>query len=95
MWTPAGAVCAVPAATVAVERVQSGAHYPSEVAVGAAIGLTGVWLIRRTKPGLALLALAGWRYTVRAMHTMLISGSQRPPGGCPAFTSGTRPGPVP
>ncbi|MFD8222961.1 phosphatase PAP2 family protein [Streptomyces massasporeus] len=32
---------------VAVERVQSGAHYPSDVAVGAAIGLTGAWLIRR------------------------------------------------
>ncbi|MEU6682922.1 phosphatase PAP2 family protein [Streptomyces sp. NPDC046832] len=46
-WPLAGAVCAVPAAMVAVERVQSGAHYPSDVAAGAAIGLTGAWLIRR------------------------------------------------
>ncbi|MGW0856950.1 phosphatase PAP2 family protein [Streptomyces sp. NPDC002690] len=46
-----GAVCAVPAALVAVERVQSGAHYPSDVAVGAALGLTSAWLVHRT-PGL-------------------------------------------
>ncbi|MCF1644185.1 MULTISPECIES: phosphatase PAP2 family protein [Streptomyces] len=52
-WPLAGAVCAVPAAMVAVERVQSGAHYPSDVAVGAAIGLTGAWLIRRA-PSLVL-----------------------------------------
>ncbi|WP_436849369.1 phosphatase PAP2 family protein [Streptomyces massasporeus] len=52
-WPLAGAVCAVPAAMVAVERVQSGAHYPSDVAVGAAIGLTGAWLIRRA-PNLML-----------------------------------------
>ncbi|MFD5743997.1 phosphatase PAP2 family protein [Streptomyces massasporeus] len=70
IWTSAGAVCAVPAAMAAVERVQSGAHYPSDVAVGAAIGLTGAWLVRRTKPGSALLALAERRYTVRAMHTV-------------------------
>ena len=46
-WPPAGAVCAVPAAMVAVERVQSGAHYPSDVAGGAAIGLASAWLARR------------------------------------------------
>ncbi|MFF9172356.1 phosphatase PAP2 family protein [Streptomyces sp. NPDC014796] len=32
---------------VALERVQSGAHYPSDVATGAAIGLAGAWLTRR------------------------------------------------
>ncbi|MGJ5763299.1 phosphatase PAP2 family protein [Streptomyces galbus] len=46
-WPLAGAVCAVPAAAVAVERVQSGAHYPSDVAAGAAIGLATAWLTHR------------------------------------------------
>ncbi|MFE6524947.1 phosphatase PAP2 family protein [Streptomyces sp. NPDC057794] len=46
-WPVAGAVCAVPAAAVAVERVQSGAHYPTDVAAGAAIGLLSAWLVRR------------------------------------------------
>ncbi|MFF4056171.1 phosphatase PAP2 family protein [Streptomyces sp. NPDC001668] len=46
-WPAAGALCAVPAAMVAVERVQSGAHYPSDVAAGAAIGLAAAWLTRR------------------------------------------------
>jgi undecaprenyl-diphosphatase len=46
-WPLAGALCTVPAAMVAVERVQSGAHYPSDVAVGAAIGLASAWLTRR------------------------------------------------
>ncbi|GGY35040.1 hypothetical protein GCM10010384_47610 [Streptomyces djakartensis] len=32
---------------VALERVQSGAHYPSDVATGAAIGLACAWLTRR------------------------------------------------
>jgi undecaprenyl-diphosphatase len=31
---------------VAVERIQSGAHYPSDVAAGAAIGLASSWLVR-------------------------------------------------
>jgi undecaprenyl-diphosphatase len=31
---------------VALERVQSGAHYPSDVAAGAAIGLASAWLTR-------------------------------------------------
>lgn len=31
--------CAVPTVLVAVERMHSGAHYPSDVAAGAAIGL--------------------------------------------------------
>ncbi|WP_260333524.1 phosphatase PAP2 family protein [Streptomyces beigongshangae] len=47
-WPVAGALCAVPAAMVAVERVQSGAHYPSDVAAGAAIGLASAWFVRRT-----------------------------------------------
>lgn len=46
-WPAAGALCAVPAAMVAVERVQSGAHYPSDVAAGVAIGLASAWLTRR------------------------------------------------
>ncbi|WP_225320562.1 phosphatase PAP2 family protein [Streptomyces luteolifulvus] len=46
-WPAAGASCAVPAAMVALERVQSGAHYPSDVAAGAAIGLASAWLTRR------------------------------------------------
>ncbi|GAB2895999.1 hypothetical protein GCM10027074_74470 [Streptomyces deserti] len=45
-WPLAGAVCTVPAAMVAIERVQSGAHYPSDVAAGAAIGLASAWLTR-------------------------------------------------
>ncbi|WP_190189143.1 phosphatase PAP2 family protein [Streptomyces minutiscleroticus] len=56
-WPAAGAVCAVPAALVAVERVQSGAHYPSDVAAGAVIGLAGAWLVRR----LPRWALRMWR----------------------------------
>ncbi|MGY4929182.1 phosphatase PAP2 family protein [Streptomyces sp. 900105755] len=45
-WPAAGAACAVPAVTVALERVQSGAHYPSDVTAGAAIGLASAWLSR-------------------------------------------------
>ncbi|EDY58151.2 conserved hypothetical protein [Streptomyces sviceus ATCC 29083] len=52
-WPAAGALCALPATMVAVERVQSGAHYPSDVAAGAAIGLAGAWLARRA-PALLL-----------------------------------------
>ncbi|MFF7244322.1 phosphatase PAP2 family protein [Embleya sp. NPDC008237] len=47
-WPRAAAVCSLPAAMVAVERVQSGAHYPSDVAAGAVIGLAGAWLVRHT-----------------------------------------------
>ncbi|GHF45740.1 phosphatase PAP2 family protein [Streptomyces griseosporeus] len=47
-WPVAGAVCAVPAAVVGVQRVQSGAHYPSDVAAGAVIGLVCARLVRRT-----------------------------------------------
>ncbi|MFI2415724.1 phosphatase PAP2 family protein [Streptomyces sp. NPDC018947] len=46
-WPLAGALCTVPAAAVALERVQSGAHYPSDVTAGAAIGLAAAWLTRR------------------------------------------------
>ena len=45
-WPATGALCAVPAAMVALERVQSGAHYPTDVATGAAIGLASAWLTR-------------------------------------------------
>ncbi|MGW2492110.1 phosphatase PAP2 family protein [Streptomyces sp. NPDC001606] len=56
-WPLAATVCAVPAALVTVERVQSGAHYPSDVAAGAAIGLVSAWLVRR----LPQRALRMWR----------------------------------
>ncbi|WP_418960362.1 phosphatase PAP2 family protein [Streptomyces tritici] len=46
-WPLAGALCAVPAAMVAFERVQSGAHYTTDVAAGAAIGLASAWLTHR------------------------------------------------
>ncbi|MEU6807553.1 phosphatase PAP2 family protein [Streptomyces sp. NPDC046831] len=52
-WPAAGLACSLPAAMVAVERVQSGAHYPSDVVTGAAIGLASAWLTRRA-PHLAL-----------------------------------------
>lgn len=47
-WPAAGALCAVPAVAVAVERVHSGAHYPTDVAAGAVVGLAGAWLVRRS-----------------------------------------------
>jgi undecaprenyl-diphosphatase len=47
VWPRIGALCAVPAALLAVERVHSGAHYPSDVAAGAAIGLAGALFVRR------------------------------------------------
>ncbi|MFE6334260.1 phosphatase PAP2 family protein [Streptomyces sp. NPDC057798] len=53
IWPAAGAACGLPAAMVALERVQSGAHYPSDVAAGAAIGLAAATLVRRA-PRLAL-----------------------------------------
>ncbi|MFI6808055.1 phosphatase PAP2 family protein [Streptomyces luteogriseus] len=47
VWPWAGAACAVPAVMVAAERVHTGAHYPSDVAVGAAIGLAAAALVHR------------------------------------------------
>ncbi|MFD6497272.1 phosphatase PAP2 family protein [Streptomyces sp. NPDC060188] len=41
LWPLAAVACAVPAALVALERVQSGAHYFTDVAAGALIGLGG------------------------------------------------------
>ncbi|NUP18197.1 MAG: phosphatase PAP2 family protein [Streptomyces sp.] len=57
-WPAAGALCAIPATMVAIERVQSGAHYPSDVVGGAVIGLAGAWLSRHA-PRL-LLHLRWW-----------------------------------
>lgn len=57
-WPWAGAACAVPAVVVAVERVHSGAHYPSDVAAGAAIGLAAAALVRAA-PRLLIRRL-GW-----------------------------------
>ncbi|MEU3342697.1 phosphatase PAP2 family protein [Streptomyces sp. NPDC006668] len=48
-WPAAGAACAVPAAMVALELVQSGAHHPSDGAADAAIGLAGAWLTWHTR----------------------------------------------
>ncbi|OKK15993.1 phosphatidic acid phosphatase [Streptomyces sp. CB00455] len=45
-WPVAAAVCAVPALLVGIERIHSGAHYPSDVAAGAAVGLTAAALVR-------------------------------------------------
>jgi undecaprenyl-diphosphatase len=47
VWPAVGAVCALPAVAVAVQRVHSGAHYPSDVAAGAAIGGIGAWTVHR------------------------------------------------
>ncbi|MEU9921560.1 phosphatase PAP2 family protein [Streptomyces griseoluteus] len=46
VWPAVGAACSLPAGLVALERVQSGAHYPSDVAAGAVIGLASAWLTR-------------------------------------------------
>ncbi|MEV6653673.1 phosphatase PAP2 family protein [Streptomyces sp. NPDC051219] len=70
-WT--GARAAVPAAMVAAERLQRGAHHPGDVAAGAAIGLTCAWLVHR-HPG---TRWAG-RLTIRAAHaTAVASGAVR------------------
>ncbi|MYR43954.1 phosphatase PAP2 family protein [Streptomyces sp. SID5910] len=47
VWPAAGAVCALPAAAVAVQRVHAGAHYPSDVVAGAALGAIGAWSAHR------------------------------------------------
>ncbi|MDO0932900.1 phosphatase PAP2 family protein [Streptomyces sp. DG2A-72] len=46
VWPAAGAACGVSAVLVAVERVHSGAHFPSDVAAGGVIGLATAALIR-------------------------------------------------
>jgi undecaprenyl-diphosphatase len=56
VWPAAGAVCAVPTLAVAFERVHTGAHYPSDVAAGAAIGLAAAVLTHRA-PRLAVRGL--------------------------------------
>lgn len=57
LWPLAGGVCAAPAAMVAAQRVQSGAHYPTDVAAGAAIDLASAWLTHvlvRRRPALGI-----------------------------------------
>ncbi|TQK42397.1 undecaprenyl-diphosphatase [Streptomyces sp. SLBN-118] len=56
IWPLAGAACAIPAVIVAAERVHSGAHYPTDVAAGAVIGLAAAALVRR----LPRLVLQHW-----------------------------------
>ncbi|MFF4250632.1 phosphatase PAP2 family protein [Streptomyces sp. NPDC001663] len=46
VWPAAGAACGVSAVLVAAERVHSGAHYPSDVAAGAVIGIAAAALVR-------------------------------------------------
>ncbi|MFJ9596767.1 phosphatase PAP2 family protein [Streptomyces virginiae] len=46
-WPWAGAACAVPTVLVAVERLHSGAHYPSDVVAGAVVGGAAAALVRR------------------------------------------------
>jgi membrane-associated phospholipid phosphatase len=41
------AVCAFMVALVCFSRVYLGVHYPSDVVVGAAVGLLGLWVCRR------------------------------------------------
>ncbi|MFF5447237.1 phosphatase PAP2 family protein [Streptomyces sp. NPDC012888] len=56
VWPAVGLGCAAAAAAIAVERVHSGAHYPSDVAAGAVVGLAGARLARRAlacRPGRA------------------------------------------
>ncbi|MFE9912454.1 phosphatase PAP2 family protein [Streptomyces clavifer] len=55
-WPWAGTACALPTALVAIERVHNGAHYPSDVAAGAAIGLAAAALVR-TAPRLLMRRL--------------------------------------
>jgi undecaprenyl-diphosphatase len=57
IWPWAGAACAVPAVVVAAERVHSGAHYPSDVVTGVAIGLAAAGFVRAA-PRLLLRRLA-------------------------------------
>lgn len=45
-WPAAGVVCGAWAVLVAGERVHSGAHYPSDVAAGAVLGLAAAALVR-------------------------------------------------
>ncbi|EFL12837.1 conserved hypothetical protein [Streptomyces sp. C] len=45
-WPWAGAACAVPTVLVALQRVHSGAHYPSDVAAGVVIGGAAAALVR-------------------------------------------------
>ncbi|MEU7552823.1 phosphatase PAP2 family protein [Streptomyces sp. NPDC044571] len=67
-WPAAAVPCAVLTAAVALQRVHSGAHYPSDVAAGAVIGCAGSSLARH------LLARARRRECLR----------DRPEGGHPA-----------
>ncbi|NGN65010.1 phosphatase PAP2 family protein [Streptomyces sp. A7024] len=45
-WPKAAAACAVPAGMAALARVHSGAHYPTDVAAGVAVGLSAAVLVR-------------------------------------------------
>lgn len=57
-WPWVGVGCTVPTAMVAVQRVHSGAHYPSDVVAGAIIGMTAATLVRATPQLLRCLGRA-------------------------------------
>jgi undecaprenyl-diphosphatase len=46
VWPAAGAACGASAVMVATQRVHSGAHYPTDVAAGGAIGVAAAALVR-------------------------------------------------
>ncbi|MFM9588281.1 phosphatase PAP2 family protein [Streptomyces scabiei] len=56
VWPAVGASCGAAAVLVGAQRLRSGAHYPADVAAGAAIGLAGAALARAA-PGLLRRAL--------------------------------------
>lgn len=47
-WPWVGAACLVPTVMVAIERIHSGAHYPTDVIAGAAIGMVTAAVLRAT-----------------------------------------------
>ncbi|MDQ0913649.1 membrane-associated phospholipid phosphatase [Streptomyces canus] len=63
VWPAVGAACAVSAVPVSAERVHSGAHYPSDVAAGGALGLAAAPLVPAA-PRL-LRRRVRWRAVVR------------------------------
>ncbi|MFJ3202849.1 phosphatase PAP2 family protein [Streptomyces sp. NPDC086989] len=57
VWPWAGAAVAVPTVLVAFQRINSGAHYPSDVVAGGAIGAAVAALVRAAPR----LVLRSWR----------------------------------
>jgi membrane-associated phospholipid phosphatase len=72
-WPWAGAACAVPTVLVAIERVHSGAHYPTDVAAGAAIGLAAATLVRAA-PRLLIRRLGSPPHRTRCQDVVSAGG---------------------